>query len=131
MRICRLPNNRPNRARRKLYHPTCGIAGLFDTNLTFSRYSHTLVSERAAALVALPDVTIRPDRERATGADGESLVSSLVEQRASNGSSHGIEAEPDTAHRSRVNDDQSITSDRSRQRMTQPVIEVDGWWRGG
>jgi integrase len=48
-----------------------------DINLTMSRYSHTLMPDRAAAVEALPDLTARPDRERkqATKTDAKSLAS--------------------------------------------------------
>ena len=43
-----------------------------DINLTLSRYSHTIVEDRAAALAALPDLTpdARPQTMVATGTDG-------------------------------------------------------------
>ena len=43
-----------------------------DINLTLSRYSHTVVADRAVALQALPDLTTRPEQERQkpTGTDG-------------------------------------------------------------
>jgi len=111
-----------------------------DINLTLSRYSHTVMGERAAALEALPDLSTRPEqeRQRATGTDGKSLVpglvSSLVERRTSKGSpvsSGGIETESDSGDLTGANPDECSTSDSSRHRMTRSVIEADDEWRGG
>ena len=53
--------------------PAQDLARHSDINLTLSRYSHTLIADRAAALEALPDLTTRAEQERlrATGTDGK------------------------------------------------------------
>ncbi len=74
-----------------------------DINLTMSRYSHTVVADRAAALEKLPDLRTRPegDRLRATGTDGkdaDSMCTSLRGGRTSKESAlspHGNALEPD------------------------------------
>jgi len=51
-----------------------------DINLTMSRYSHTLIADRAAALRALPDLSEDASGEsvrRATGTEGRSLPTGL------------------------------------------------------
>ncbi len=111
-----------------------------DINLTLSRYSHTVIADRAASLRALPDLMSRPEqeRQRATGTDGKSLVpglvSGLVERRTSKGSPlslDGTETDPDRNDRNRVNPEESSTSDRSGHRMTPSGIEADRTWRSG
>ncbi len=107
-----------------------------DINLTMSRYSHTVIADRAAALKALPDLMTRPEqeRQRATGTDGKSLVSGLVERRTSKASPlswDGTETEPDRNDRNCLNPDESSTSDRSGHRMTRSGIEADRTWRSG
>lgn len=107
-----------------------------DIGLTMSRYSHTVVADRAAVLETLSDLSTRPDQERrrATGTDGEELgagmCTSIWERRTSEASPlslDGTETEPKQNDRSRV----STAESSMWHRMTRCGIEADDMWRSG
>ena len=91
---------------------------------------------RAAALEALPDLDTRNnlDQDRATGTDGKSLVSGLVERHTSKKSPMSLDdSEKDTKHNkhNHITADDTSTNDHLRHQVTQPVTEADRIWRGG
>ena len=98
-----------------------------DINLTMSRYSHTVMADRAAALEALPDLSPRPveERQRATGTHGKDsgMCTSMWKQGSSEGrlvSSDGTETEHERHDETRVSTDEKEPYDASRHSMSPP-----------
>ncbi len=103
-----------------------------DINLTMSRYSHTVIADRAAALEALPDLTTGPEREqrRATGTYDtrpESLHGVCTEfvqtgvVRGHRGSPDGTVSESGEASEKPQTQPRKHTSGRSRHRTASNV----------
>jgi len=55
-----------------------------DINLTISKYTHTVLEDRAEALKSLPDISTSqaPEQLRATGTDGQSLLAVCLDKQS-------------------------------------------------
>lgn len=92
-----------------------------DVNLTLSRYSHTVLAERSAALDALPDLSISPleleaEHARATGTDS-TVPGKLYQNRViscpnmpQNARSGGRKAKARKSHRTALNGQKDVES---------------------